>query len=60
MKGQNNRSSASIIPLRFKAGVIGMTNTVAKEMGHKGVNVNAIAPGMIRTDMMKSMPPETI
>ena len=43
-----------------KAGVIGMTKTAAKEMGSKGVNVNAIAPGMIWTDMMKSMPPETI
>jgi len=43
-----------------KAGVIGMTKTAAKELGAKGVNVNAIAPGMIWTDMMKSMPPETI
>lgn len=43
-----------------KAGVIGMTKTAAKELGAKGVNVNAIAPGMIWTDMMKNMPPETI
>jgi NAD(P)-dependent dehydrogenase (short-subunit alcohol dehydrogenase family) len=43
-----------------KAGVIGMTKTAAKELGGKGVNVNAIAPGMIWTDMMKSMPPATI
>jgi len=40
-----------------KAGVIGMTKTAAKELGPKGINVNAIAPGMIWTDMMKSMPP---
>ncbi len=43
-----------------KAGVIGMTKTAAKELGAKGINVNAIAPGMIWTDMMKSMPPESI
>ena len=43
-----------------KAGVIGMTKTAAKELGAKGVNVNAIAPGMIWTDMMKNMPPESI
>ena len=43
-----------------KAGVIGMTKTAAKELGGKGVNVNAIAPGMIWTDMMKNMPPAVI
>lgn len=43
-----------------KAGVIGMTRTAAKELGPKNVNVNAIAPGMIWTDMMKSMPPDAI
>ena len=43
-----------------KAGVIGMTKTAAKELGAKGINVNAIAPGMIWTDMMKNMPPERI
>ena len=40
--------------------VIGMTKTAAKELSAKGINVNAIAPGMIWTDMLKSMPPETI
>ena len=43
-----------------KAGVIGMTKTAAKELGPKNVNVNAIAPGMIWTDMMKNMPPAVI
>lgn len=43
-----------------KAGVIGMTKTAAKELGPKNVNVNAIAPGMIWTDMMKNMPSESI
>lgn len=40
-----------------KAGVIGMTKTAAKELAPKGINVNVIAPGMIWTDMLKSMPP---
>ncbi|MCK9276324.1 MAG: 3-oxoacyl-ACP reductase FabG [Syntrophales bacterium] len=39
-----------------KAAIIGMTKTAAKELGQKNVNVNAIAPGMIWTDMMKNMP----
>jgi len=43
-----------------KAGVIGLTKTTAKELGPKGINVNVISPGMIWTDMMKSMPRETI
>lgn len=34
-----------------KAGVIGMTKSLAKELGGRGINVNAIAPGFIKTDM---------
>jgi NAD(P)-dependent dehydrogenase (short-subunit alcohol dehydrogenase family) len=48
--GQINYSAA-------KAGLIGMTKTAAKELGPKGINVNAISPGLILTDMLKSMPP---
>jgi NAD(P)-dependent dehydrogenase (short-subunit alcohol dehydrogenase family) len=43
-----------------KAGVIGMTKTAAKELAPKGINVNVIAPAMVFTDMMKSMPPEKV
>lgn len=39
-----------------KAGLIGMTKTWARELGRKGINVNAVAPGFIETDMVKKMP----
>jgi len=39
-----------------KAGMIGLTKALAKEFAGKGVTVNAIAPGFIETDMVKSVP----
>ncbi len=39
-----------------KAGVIGMTKSAAKELAAKGITVNAVAPGMIETDMTRAMP----
>jgi 3-oxoacyl-[acyl-carrier protein] reductase len=39
-----------------KFGVIGMTKTWAKELGRKNINVNAVAPGFILTEMTKKMP----
>lgn len=43
-----------------KAGVIGMTKVWARELGRKGITVNAVAPGFIATGMVSSMPENVI
>ncbi|MBT2694360.1 3-oxoacyl-ACP reductase FabG [Bacillus sp. ISL-55] len=43
-----------------KAGVVGMTKTWAKELGRKGINVNAVAPGFIETGMTAAVPDKVI
>lgn len=49
--GQVNYSAA-------KAGVIGLTKSLAREVGSRSITVNAIAPGFIETDMTKDLSPE--
>jgi 3-oxoacyl-[acyl-carrier protein] reductase len=51
--GQANYASA-------KAGLIGLTKTVAKELGSRGITCNAVAPGFVRTDLTTSLPDELI
>lgn len=51
--GQANYSAA-------KAGVIGFTKTVAKELASRGITVNAVAPGFIATDMTHNLDSEGI
>ncbi|HHV79764.1 MAG TPA: 3-oxoacyl-[acyl-carrier-protein] reductase [Firmicutes bacterium] len=43
-----------------KSGVIGMTKTWGKELGRKGINVNAVAPGFIITEMTAKMPQKVL
>ncbi|SHR42876.1 3-oxoacyl-acyl-carrier protein reductase fabG2 [Mycobacteroides abscessus subsp. abscessus] len=43
-----------------KAGVVGMTKTWAKELGRKGINVNAVAPGFIATGMTAKVPEKVL
>jgi 3-oxoacyl-[acyl-carrier protein] reductase len=47
--GQANYASA-------KAGLIGLTKTVAKELGGRGITCNAVAPGLVPTDLTASLP----
>ena len=49
--GQANYAAA-------KAGLVGMTKSIARELGSKGITANVVAPGFIETDMTAVLPPQ--
>jgi acetoacetyl-CoA reductase/3-oxoacyl-[acyl-carrier protein] reductase len=51
--GQSNYSAS-------KAGLIGLTKALARELGPKGITVNAVAPGMVLTEMALALPEEIL
>jgi 3-oxoacyl-[acyl-carrier protein] reductase len=51
--GQANYAAA-------KAGLVGLTKTAAREFGKNGITVNAVAPGMVMTDMARVLPAEVL
>jgi 3-oxoacyl-[acyl-carrier protein] reductase len=51
--GQANYSAA-------KAGLVGLTRSISREVGSRAITVNAVAPGMIETEMTSALPPELL
>jgi NAD(P)-dependent dehydrogenase (short-subunit alcohol dehydrogenase family) len=51
--GQANYAAA-------KAGMIALTKTLARELGPSEVNVNAVAPGMVLTELIRGLPPDVL
>lgn len=56
--GRTGRPGVGVNYAASKAGVIGLTQTLARELGPSGIYVNAIAPGPILTEQTRQYPPE--
>ncbi len=52
-EGQTNYAAA-------KGGVVSFSKSLARELGRSGITVNAVCPGVIDTDMTRSLPPKTL
>ncbi|MCD4845736.1 MAG: 3-oxoacyl-ACP reductase FabG [Methanosarcinales archaeon] len=53
-----NGNAGQTVYSASKAAVVGFTRSAAKELGRYGITVNAIAPGLIKTDLIKDIKPE--
>jgi 3-oxoacyl-[acyl-carrier protein] reductase len=43
-----------------KAGILGLTRCLAREVGSRGIRVNAVVPGFVPTEMVADVPPEKV
>ena len=60
LAGRTGRKNVGVNYGASKAGVIGLTKTLARELGPSGIYVNSIAPGPILTELMKQFPSDAI
>ena len=49
-----------LLMLSSKSALISLTEVLSKELGRVNINVNAIAPGLVKTDMMKNTPQKVL
>ena len=57
---RNVGASLEVVYSASKAGLVGFTKALARELAPKGIRVNAVAPGITKTDMVKALPEQMI